>query len=155
VGSYFGGGEEPLEQAFLLGNYATGSINAWTFFGRTGEPDSSASHFTFSRETTIEDIAVAELEGDVESIEGDEAVLVVKIAHQYVERLVPASILKAKGADFEGARVRLIIKEKGGLVTSEIRNISNEEKPQWLAPNEELGEILSQLKARLSKQKSH
>lgn len=93
---------------------------------------------------TEKESGVIELEGDVEKIKEDFAIVVFKIDSDFEERIIPVKRLKAENAAFEGARIKLIIEDHDSEVTSRIINITDHKKPLWLSPDEDMIRILSE-----------
>lgn len=86
---------------------------------------------------------IIQMEGEVEEIKDNLALVVFNIDSVYEERLIPIKRLQSENADFEGARIRLIIEDLGNQVTSRLLNISDVKKPLWSSPDEDIIRIFS------------
>jgi len=89
------------------------------------------------------DLNFKELEGEVEEIKDNLALVIFNIDSIYEERLIPIKRLQAVNADFEGARIKLIIEDLGNQVTSRLMNISDIKKPLWFSPDEDIIRIFN------------
>lgn len=99
------------------------------------------------------DVQVETLEGEVEKIDQDVALVVFRSESGEIERLIPRRRLTAEGADYEGARVRLIISEVGSRVSSQLEYMGENVKPIWASPDEMMIQTFRKLKANLKSKK--
>ena len=138
------------ENVYFNPTSVTGSVMVFSTSGITGlrKPIIVAVIPLESKEVTSEHIEV--LEGEVEKIESETALVVFKTGNGYIERQIPLRRLVAKGADYEGARVRISVKEYGGTVLSQLEKIDDDAKPVWATDDEEMMETFRRLKNSLS-----
>ena len=79
----------------------------------------------------------------------DEAVVVLKSEVGYIERMISRRRLAAVGADYNGARVRLVVTEEGSSVSARLDHLGDEIAPVWATPDEKMMQTFRQLAAGL------
>lgn len=135
---------------------STGSMDYHFFADRTNptivldkdEYRTSTDKFDFDKNVPLN---VHTLDGEVEKILNDLAIVVFKINEDYIERQIPIRKLQAKNADFEGAKVRLHVIEKPNETISYIEKISEEYTPKWSLKDDEMKDVFKTLKNSIKK----
>jgi len=113
--------------------------------------DSSESTFqvngVFESIQQLPDPVILTLDGCVEKIQGELALVVFNTPNGYLERYMSLERLQAKKASFLGARVRIISKQRGSQMISDIENVSSEIPPVWSYEDKELDEFFATIKS--------
>jgi hypothetical protein len=95
----------------------------------------------------LPDPVVLTLDGCVEKIQGELALVVFNTPNGYLERYVSLERLQAKKASFLGARIRIISKQRGSQTITDIENVSSEIPPVWNYEDKELEEFFATVKS--------
>jgi hypothetical protein len=84
---------------------------------------------------------VETMDGAVESIEGQMALVVFSTPGGFMERYIEVNRLESKHAAFLGARVQLVVSQIGDLITSQLVNSSADIPPAWAVSDPEFDEL--------------
>lgn len=86
------------------------------------------------------------IEGEVESIHENYAIIVINIDDINLERRISLNRLRSIKSDFEGARIRFVIKETNESVISKIEKM--DDPPLWAQPDEKVKSIFNKLASK-------
>lgn len=94
----------------------------------------------------LTDVQVEILEGEVEKIYDNDALVVFNHCSVFIERIISLERLASKELDYEGAKIRLEIYSEGGNVLTVINKNEND-IPIWAqSPDEKMIRIFQNLK---------
>ncbi len=130
---------------------STGSLDYPFFADRTNptivldkdEYRASTNKIEFAKNVPL---SMHTLDGEVEKIIDDLALVVFKINDGYIERQIPIRKLQTKNADFEGAQIRLHVIEKPDETISYIEKQSEDFTPKWTLKDDEMKDVFKTLK---------
>lgn len=69
--------------------------------------------------------------GEVSEVSEEYSLVIFHSNGENIERLIRTDRLKAKGANFEGARIMMVVQELNDKVVSWVENISSISPPKW------------------------
>jgi hypothetical protein len=129
---------------YLFSEHVTGSLSS-------GMDEAGREIF----ETSSAQVVERQLFGEVEKVEDGDCLVIFHQQDEIIGRRMSRERLRSIGADFEGARILLIVENRGNGVYSRVENIGKIAPPKWreVLENYDL-KVFTELKNRARKKPS-